>query len=72
MASGAPAVERHLLRRVSQSAEDYELFAENAGDGCGASAFVGHVERLCFERQMQLALVGAGGIGVASHALCAV
>jgi hypothetical protein len=70
--SDAPAVGRVFLYRTFQLEKICEQSVENAGNGCGASAYAGHVEKWCFERQMLLALVGAGGIGVASRASCAV
>jgi hypothetical protein len=63
---------RHLLHHVLVWERGYEQFVETAGNGCGVLAYVGHVEKWYFGRQMQLASVGAGGIGVASPALFAV
>jgi hypothetical protein len=69
--SDAPTVGRLFLYPTFRLEKDCEQSVENAGNGCGASAYAGRVEKLCFERQMQLDLVGAGGIGVASRASCA-
>lgn len=63
---------RHHRRHALRWARDCKQFAENAGNGCGASASVGRVERLFFERRMRSVLVGVGGIGVASPALSVV